>query len=161
VFLGAKLFARLGKSQLYGLSARGLAIDPVSDGGRGVPRFTEFWAREAGGNVEELTVYGAARLAARERRLPLRPAAGRETVLEVKARLYCARRSPSSASRRSPACSPSARTSARSRGLPPEVHDSDGFALHAGGASGCGGPRQSRRPLFSAFPHHQSRGASA
>jgi len=81
-------YARLGKSQLYGLSARGLAIDPVSTAAKEFPRFTEFWLEKPAANVEELTVLRAARLAAPSGayRFVLQP--GEETVLEVKARLY-------------------------------------------------------------------------
>lgn len=41
-FLGASYFRVLGKGQVYGLSARGLAIDCGEDSGEEFPRFTEF-----------------------------------------------------------------------------------------------------------------------
>src|SRR5262249_42072053 len=42
-FLGASYFRALGKGQLYGVSARGLAVDTALGSGEEFPRFTEFW----------------------------------------------------------------------------------------------------------------------
>lgn len=41
--LGASYFRIVGKGQVYGLSARGLAIDTALPSGEEFPRFTEFW----------------------------------------------------------------------------------------------------------------------
>jgi hypothetical protein len=41
-FLGASYFRALGKGQLYGISARGLAIDTAQASGEEFPRFVEF-----------------------------------------------------------------------------------------------------------------------
>ncbi len=43
VFLGASYFRALGRDQVFGLSARGLAIDTADPRGEEFPRFTEFW----------------------------------------------------------------------------------------------------------------------
>jgi glucans biosynthesis protein len=43
VFLGASYFRVLGRNQLYGLSARGLAINTANEGGEEFPYFTDFW----------------------------------------------------------------------------------------------------------------------
>ena len=43
VFLGASYFRAVGKEQVYGLSARGLAVDTAAPQGEEFPRFTEFW----------------------------------------------------------------------------------------------------------------------
>ncbi len=43
VFLGASYFRALGAGQIYGLSARGLAIDTVGGQQEEFPRFAEFW----------------------------------------------------------------------------------------------------------------------
>lgn len=51
VFLGASYFRLVGPGQLYGLSARGLAIDTAEPGGEEFPAFREFWVlRSDGGN---------------------------------------------------------------------------------------------------------------
>ncbi|HCL52178.1 MAG TPA: glucan biosynthesis protein G, partial [Pseudomonas sp.] len=41
--LGASYFRVVGKGHVYGLSARGLAIDTALPSGEEFPRFTEFW----------------------------------------------------------------------------------------------------------------------
>ena len=41
--LGASYFRVVGKGQVYGLSARGLAIDTALPGGEEFPQFREFW----------------------------------------------------------------------------------------------------------------------
>ena len=43
VFLGASYFRLVGKNQVYGISARGLAIDTALAKGEEFPHFTEFW----------------------------------------------------------------------------------------------------------------------
>jgi Periplasmic glucans biosynthesis protein len=43
VFQGASYFRALGKGELYGLSARGLAVDTGAAEGEEFPRFVEFW----------------------------------------------------------------------------------------------------------------------
>ena len=46
VFLGASYFRLVGKNQVYGISARGLAIDTALTKGEEFPHFTEFWIVE-------------------------------------------------------------------------------------------------------------------
>lgn len=46
VFLGASYFRLVGKNQVYGISARGLAIDTALNEGEEFPHFTEFWIIE-------------------------------------------------------------------------------------------------------------------
>ncbi len=67
--------ARSGSDQRYGLSARGLAVDTALASGEEFPRFVEFWIERPEPGAKELTLYGAARLEARHRRVPLRAAA--------------------------------------------------------------------------------------
>lgn len=43
VFQGASYFRALGKEQVYGLSARGLAVDTAEETGEEFPEFTHFW----------------------------------------------------------------------------------------------------------------------
>ncbi len=57
VFLGASYFRAVGKGQVYGLSARGLAVDTASAGGEEFPRFSEFWIERPRGNATTLTLY--------------------------------------------------------------------------------------------------------
>ncbi|MDF6993813.1 glucan biosynthesis protein, partial [Escherichia coli] len=57
VFLGASYFRGIGKGQVYGLSARGLAIDTALNSGEEFPRFTDFWIERPAANAKELTIY--------------------------------------------------------------------------------------------------------
>jgi glucans biosynthesis protein len=56
VFLGASYFRLVGKHQVYGISARGLAIDTALPKGEEFPHFTEFWIIEPQKD-QPITVY--------------------------------------------------------------------------------------------------------
>ncbi|MEC7453655.1 MAG: glucan biosynthesis protein G, partial [Pseudomonadota bacterium] len=56
VFLGASYFRLVGKNQVYGISARGLAIDTALAKGEEFPHFTEFWVIEPS-EGKPITVY--------------------------------------------------------------------------------------------------------
>lgn len=56
-FLGASYFRALGKNQLYGLSARGLAVDTALSTGEEFPRFVEFWLERPAPNANQLVIY--------------------------------------------------------------------------------------------------------
>jgi len=131
-FLGASYFRALGREQLYGASARGLAIDTALNSGEEFPRFVEFWIEHPAPTAEQLTIYGLldSPRATGAYRFVLK--AGTETALDVKARLYL-------------------RDNVGKLGLAPltsmfffgenqrperddyrpEVHDSDGLSIHA------------------------------
>jgi glucans biosynthesis protein len=57
VFLGASYFRAVAKNQVYGLSARGLAIDTGLDSGEEFPFFKEFWIEKPGSKAQELIIY--------------------------------------------------------------------------------------------------------
>ncbi|MCX8044908.1 MAG: glucan biosynthesis protein [Desulfobacterota bacterium] len=57
VFLGASYFKSLAKGQVYGLSARGLAIDTAHPKGEEFPWFREFWIRRPKPDDTQITVY--------------------------------------------------------------------------------------------------------
>lgn len=56
VFLGASYFRLVGKNQVYGISARGLAIDTAIIKGEEFPYFTSFWIVEPT-EGEPITIY--------------------------------------------------------------------------------------------------------
>jgi glucans biosynthesis protein len=56
-FLGASYFRVLGRSQHYGASARGLAIDTGEPGGEEFPVFTDFWLVRPQPAERALTLY--------------------------------------------------------------------------------------------------------
>jgi glucans biosynthesis protein len=87
-FLGASYFRGLGKGQLYGLSARGLAIDTAQASGEEFPRFVEFWIERPKANAQQLTFYGLldSPRTTGAYRFVFDP--GDDSVIEVTARVY-------------------------------------------------------------------------
>jgi len=133
VFLGASYFRALGKGQLYGLSARGLAIDTALPSGEEFPRFTEFWIERPAPAAKELVVYALldSRRAAGAYRFVVRP--GVSTAVEVKARLFLRE----SVGKLGLAPLTSMFFFGENQRAPyddyrPEVHDSDGLQVHSG-----------------------------
>jgi periplasmic glucans biosynthesis protein len=57
VFLGASYFRGVGRDQVFGLSARGLAIDTAESWGEEFPVFREFWIEKPAPGELELLVY--------------------------------------------------------------------------------------------------------
>ncbi len=57
VFLGASYFRAVAKNQVYGLSARGLAIDTGLDSGEEFPFFKEFWIEKPKADAKDITIF--------------------------------------------------------------------------------------------------------
>lgn len=55
--LGGSYFRAVGKNQIYGLSARGLALDTGEITGEEFPRFKEFWLERPEPNQKHLVIY--------------------------------------------------------------------------------------------------------
>jgi len=131
-FLGASYFRALGKDQLYGASARGLAIDTALNSGEEFPRFVEFWIERPKPTVDELVIYGLldSPRAAGAYRFVLK--AGVETVLDVKARFYLRDNVGTFgvAPLTSMFCFGENQRPERDD-YRPEVHDSDGLSIHS------------------------------
>ena len=72
VFLGASYFRAVGRDQVYGLSARGLAIDTAQPSGEEFPWFREFWLVRPAPSAQELTIYALLDSPSARGRLPLR-----------------------------------------------------------------------------------------
>ena len=87
-FLGASYFRGVGKGQVRGLAARGLAVDTALMSGEEFPRFVEFWIERPNPTARELVVYALlnSKSLAGAYRFVLRP--GNDTITDVKARLY-------------------------------------------------------------------------
>jgi glucans biosynthesis protein len=88
VYLGASYFRALGKGQVYGVSARGLALDTALSSGEEFPRFTEFWIERPSPKARELTIYALldSKSVAGAYRFVLHP--GVETAVDVRLQLY-------------------------------------------------------------------------
>lgn len=133
VFLGASYFRALGKGQLYGVSARGLAVDTGLNTGEEFPQFSEFWLERPQPGDKELTIYAllnSTRLTGAYR-FVLKP--GADTTVDVKARLYL--RAPVTTLGIAPLTSMfyfGENQHAEVDDYRPEVHDSDGLSVHTG-----------------------------
>ena len=136
VFLGASYFRMLGRNQVYGLSARGLAVNTATVGGEEFPYFTDFWLVKPDAKQRTLTIYALldSPSITGAYHFELRP--GTTTQVEVTGELY-PRRSIEKLGI-APLTSmylygENATTARHSDDLRPEVHDSDGLMMQTGG----------------------------
>ncbi|MDH0746468.1 glucan biosynthesis protein G [Pseudomonas sp. GD03842] len=86
--LGASYFRVVGKNQVYGLSARGMAIDTAMSSGEEFPRFTEFWIEKPNPDENHLVIFALldSPRATGAYKLTLRP--GTNTLVDVQSRMY-------------------------------------------------------------------------
>jgi periplasmic glucans biosynthesis protein len=159
VFLGASYFRALGAQQLYGLSARGLAVDTVGGRGEEFPAFTTFWLERPAPGAREMRFYAlldSPRVAGAYR-FVLRP--GTDTVLEVQARLIL--REPVATLGVAPLTSMflMGENQPVAHDYRPEVHDSDGLLIHAGDGEELWRPLTNpARPFVTSFALKSPRG---
>lgn len=133
VFLGASYFRLVGRGQVYGLSARGLAIDTALPTGEEFPRFSKFWLVRPEPEATALRFYALldSRSVTGAYRFDLLP--GADTALEVKARLFA--RKDVARLGVAPLTSMFFYGENRVRSVEdyrPEVHDSDGLLMQTG-----------------------------
>lgn len=57
VFQGASYFRAVAKNLLYGLSARGLAVNTAEPSGEEFPAFTHFWIERPGAHASAIVIY--------------------------------------------------------------------------------------------------------
>lgn len=130
VFQGASYFRALGAGQIYGISARGLAIDTVGGKGEEFPRFTEFWLVRPSAGARETTILALldSPSASGAYRFVVQP--GATTTVDVSARLYL--RKPVATLGLAPLTSMflAGENQPPRGGFRPEIHDSDGLAIH-------------------------------
>jgi len=132
-FLGASYFRILGEGQEYGLSARGLAVDPAVDGPEEFPAFREYWIERPAPGDASLTIHALLEgpSVSGAYRFVLRP--GSPTTLDVKASLFARRdirklgvAPMSSMFLHAPGHGPA------HDDFRPRVHDSDGLQMRTG-----------------------------
>ena len=134
-FLGASYFRALGAGQRYGLSARGLAVDPAGAAREEFPRFTDFWLEKPAVGASQLTVYAlldSPRMTGAYR-FDIRP--GAQTTVEVHARIFMrADAGPVATLGLAPLTSMFffGENQPRAGDFRPEVHDSDGLMMASG-----------------------------
>jgi glucans biosynthesis protein len=130
-FLGASYFRAVAPGQVYGLSARGLAIDTGLPSGEEFPRFVEFWIARPARADRALILYAlldSPRVTGAYRFL-VTP--GEQTVQDVRARLFL--REPVARLGVAPLTSMyffGENQPSRADDYRPEVHDSDGLSIH-------------------------------
>lgn len=158
VFAGASYFRAVAKGQVFGLSARGLAINTAEKEGEEFPFFRSFWLEEPGDGRMVIHALLDGPSATGAYRFTVRP--GDQTVIDVEATVF-------------------ARADIRSLGLAPltsmylysgvergeyddfrpSVHDSDGLAIWNGGGERIWRPLQNPRLLqISSFADNGPRG---
>lgn len=131
--LGASYFRVVGKDQVYGLSARGMAIDTALPSGEEFPRFTEFWIERPKPGDKHLVIFALldSPRATGAYRLTLRP--GTDTVVDVKSQMYL--RDKVSKLGVAPLTSMflfGANQPSKVLNYRRELHDSSGLSIHAG-----------------------------
>lgn len=133
VFLGASYFRALGQNMLYGLSARGLAVNCGEAVPEEFPVFEEFWLQKPAPEAKQVVMYALLDSPSVAGAYQFTITPGAETVMQVRVTLYC-------------------RTEIKALGLAPltsmfwhgknskgdfddyrpEVHDSDGLQIERG-----------------------------
>jgi glucans biosynthesis protein len=133
VFLGASYFRAVARGEIYGLSARGLAINTGEAKGEEFPLFKTFWIEKPAANANSIVVHALldSESAAAAYRFTIRP--GDTTVLDVEMAIYP--RVDLDHAGLAPMTSmfffgPNDRTEVDD--FRPSVHDSDGFAIFNG-----------------------------
>jgi glucans biosynthesis protein len=133
VFQGASYLRFLCQKAVYGLSARGLAINTAEPGGEEFPDFVEFWAVRPASGAKTLTLFALldGPSATGAFKFDIQP--GAETVILVHEVIYC---------RQNPAVLGIApltsmfwhgkNSNFEHDDFRPEVHDSDGLMLYTG-----------------------------
>lgn len=88
VFLGASYFRAVAKGEIYGLSARGLAINTGEAKGEEFPLFKTFWIEKPAPNANSIVVHALldSESAAAAYRFTIRP--GDTTVFDVELAIY-------------------------------------------------------------------------
>ncbi|MEM1236899.1 MAG: glucan biosynthesis protein G [Pseudomonadota bacterium] len=88
VFQGASYFRAIGKDEIYGLSARGLAIDTAEPSGEEFPDFRAFWVEKPAPGQNEFTVHALLDSPRCTGAYKFRITTGAALVMEVEAEIF-------------------------------------------------------------------------
>lgn len=160
VFQGASYFRAVSQGQVYGLSARGLAIDTGEPGGEEFPTFRRFWIERPSPDMDAIVVHALleSRRVSGAYRFAIWP--GSPTAMDVQVTLFP--RAPLSHVGLGCLTSMFMHGSMDGPDAPdyrPAVHDSLGLAMHTGGGERLWRPLFNPRALqMSAFVDHNPRG---
>ncbi len=159
VFQGASYFRAVGKGEVYGLSARGLAVDTASAEGEEFPRFVEFWIERPRRDATSLTFYGLldSKRIAGAYRFVLTP--GKETVMNVTARLFARDKIAKVGLAPLTSMYLFGENQPGRDDYRPEVHDSDGLSIESGEGEWIWRPLVNpKRLLVTSFAETRPRG---
>lgn len=87
-FLGASYFRGLGRDTLYGLSARGLAVNTATSIGEEFPRFSAFYIERPSEHSREIKLYAELESQSVTGAYAFRIIPGQDTLMDVTARLF-------------------------------------------------------------------------
>jgi glucans biosynthesis protein len=133
VFAGASYFRAVAKDQVFGLSARGLAIDTGLSSGEEFPFFREFWLERPARGAREMTFYALLDSPSVTGAYTFIVQPGNRTIVNVRARLFM--RKAVKELGIAPLTSMFLYGEERPRPAEdwrPEVHDSDGLLIQSG-----------------------------
>jgi glucans biosynthesis protein len=133
VFLGATYFRAVGRDQVFGLSARGIAIDTGLSSGEEFPYFREFWLEPPAPKAKQAVVYALLDSPSLTGAYRFTVTPGEQTVVETQARLFL-RKQPQKIGI-APLTSMffhGENTTRHFDDFRPEVHDSDGLLIASG-----------------------------
>ncbi len=88
VFQGASYFRAVAKNLLYGLSARGLAIDTGEPSGEEFPAFTHFWIERPSARAAAIVIYALLESASTTGAYKFTVQPGAETLIDVDMTLF-------------------------------------------------------------------------
>jgi glucans biosynthesis protein len=132
-FLGASYFRALCLKAVYGLSARGLAINTAEPSPEEFPVFEEFWVERPAPGAKHLVIHALLNSPSVAGAYRFTMSFGADTVTQVKATIYC-RQNPKVFGI-APLTSMfwhGENSDDRQRDIRPEVHDSDGLMHYTG-----------------------------
>jgi glucans biosynthesis protein len=133
VFQGASYFRFLCRRAVYGLSARGLAVNTGEPGGEEFPTFEEFWVvKPVRSDAESIAVYALldGPSVAGAYRFDIGP--GADTVMRIRAAIYCRKAAVLGLAPLTSMFWHGKNSNFETDDLRPEVHDSDGVMIHNG-----------------------------
>ena len=87
-FLGASYFRALGRGNVYGLSARGLAVNTATQAGEEFPRFDAFYIQRPVAGTDRITIWATMDSPSLTGAFQFVVIPGNETVMDVTARLF-------------------------------------------------------------------------
>jgi glucans biosynthesis protein len=161
VFLGASYFRAVGRDNVWGLSARGLAIDTVEASGEEFPNFIEYWLAKPTQGATHFVLYALldGPTATGAYRFDITP--GAETAMAVDCVLFARGTRPAKIGL-APLTSMfffGENTTRKFEDFRPEVHDSDGLLLHFAGGEWLWRPLDNPpRINVASFAMHDPRG---